>query len=118
MSAEPRRIAKTESFFRDVNERIAETARGLGAEHAEFVCECADTECSEHFQAPLDEYEEVRSDPTRFLVAPGHEEPSYESVEEQEANHRVVAKDKDQRIERAVRRHDPRSGPAAQPPIK
>lgn len=111
-AAEPLRIARAESLFRDVNERIAETAKRLGAEHAEFVCECADTGCSEHLQARLDEYEEVRADPTRFLVVPGHEEPSYESVEEREADHHVVAKDKDLRIEQAVRRFDPRSEPA------
>jgi hypothetical protein len=108
-AADPRRIARSESLFRDVNERIAETARHLGADHAEFVCECADTSCSEHIQARLEEYEEVRSDPTRFLVAPGHEEPDYESVEEREPNHRVVAKDKDSRVEQAVRRLYPRS---------
>jgi hypothetical protein len=108
-TVEPGRVARTESLFRDVNERIAETAKRLGAEYAEFVCECADPECSERFQAQLEEYEEVRSDGTRFLVAPGHEEPKYDRTVERSQEHRVVEKDKDPRIEREVLNLDPRA---------
>jgi hypothetical protein len=38
------RLAKTESLFRDVNERIAESAQRFDAEDAAFVCECADAD--------------------------------------------------------------------------
>ena len=34
MTTEINRIARTESLFRDVNERIAETAENLGSEDA------------------------------------------------------------------------------------
>jgi hypothetical protein len=111
-STEPLRVARTESLFRDVNERIAEAAKDLGVSYAEFVCECADPACDERFAAHLEEYEAVRADGRRFLVAPGHEEPSKERVVEVEPEHRVVQKDEEDRVEREVRRLDPRAGEA------
>lgn len=109
MATEINRIARTESLFRDVNERIAEVADRLGSDDAEFVCECADPGCGERLEAPLDEYEQVRADGARFLVAPGHEEPEYEHVVRRRGEHQVVAKNKDPRLARAARELDPRA---------
>ena len=114
MASEILRIARTESLFRDVNERIAETADRFGADDAEFVCECADPGCGERLPAPLDEYEEVRTDGVRFLVAPGHEEPEYEHVLHRRDGYQVVSKTKDRRLARAARQLDPRT--AQEPP--
>jgi hypothetical protein len=111
-STEPLRIARTESLFRDVNERIVEAARNLGSTYAEFVCECADPACGERFAAHLEEYEAVRADGRRFLVAPGHEEPRYERVIEDEDEHPVVQKDKDEKVAREALKLDPRAGEA------
>ena len=111
-SIEPLRVARTESLFRDVNERIAEAAQDLGTSYAEFVCECADPACDERFAAHLEEYETVRADGRRFLVAPGHEEPRFERVVEFEPEHRIVQKDEDDRVEREVEKLDPRAGEA------
>jgi len=108
MATEINRIARTESLFRDVNERIAETADGLDADDAEFVCECADPSCGERLHAQLDEYEQVRADGVRFLVAPGHEEAEYERVLHRNTEHQVVAKTKDRRLADAVKELDPR----------
>lgn len=108
MAADPLDIARTESLFRDVNERIAETAKSIGADRAVFVCECADPECDERFEVELEQYDDVRADGTRFLVIIGHEEPFYEEVLQGRSNHRVVSKDKDERIKRAVCDLDPR----------
>jgi hypothetical protein len=74
------RIAKTESLFRDVNERIAESAQGFDSDDAAFVCECGDPDCTERVEAPLEAYEAVRSDGTQFLLAPGHEDDRIERV--------------------------------------
>jgi hypothetical protein len=104
MASNPKDVARTESLFRDVNERIAETARSLGKNRAVFICECADHECDERFEAELDEYDTVRADGTRFLVVLGHEEPTVR----RRSDHRVVSKDKDERIKRAVCDLDPR----------
>ena len=103
------RIARTESLFRDVNERIAETAETLGSDDAVFVCECADAGCDERLPARLDEYQQVRSDGVRFLVAPGHEEADYERVLYRELEYQVVAKSKNRRLAQAVEELDPRS---------
>ena len=102
------RIGRTQSLFRDVNERIAEIADRLGSDDAEFVCECADPNCSERVEVTLLEYEQVRTDGTRFLVAPGHDEPAFEHVLKRRGSHDVIAKNKDPRIARAARELDPR----------
>jgi hypothetical protein len=110
MTTEINRIARTESLFRDVNERIAETSERFGAEDAVFVCECADAGCDERLPAQLDEYQQVRADGVRFLVAPGHEESEYERVLHRNREFQVVAKTKDRRLARAARELDSRSG--------
>jgi hypothetical protein len=114
MTTEVSHIARTESLFRHVNERIAEVADRLGSEEAEFVCECADADCGERLPAKLDEYEQVREDGARFLVAPGHEYPEYEHVLQRREHMQVVAKSKDPRLAEAARELDPRAD--EQPP--
>jgi hypothetical protein len=108
MGDEEVRIAKTESLFRDVNERIAESAQGFGSDDAAFVCECADPECTERVEAPLAAYEDVRSRATQFLLAPGHEDERVERVVEKGRRYEVVRK-----VQRVVaawaRRLDPRA---------
>jgi hypothetical protein len=92
MRSEELHIAKTESRFRDVNERIAETADRIGANEAEIVCECADPECGERLAAPLDDYEQTRANGSHFLVAPGHEEQEHERVVRTRPGFRIIAK--------------------------
>jgi hypothetical protein len=92
MRSEELHIAKTESRFRDVNERIALTAERIGANEAELVCECADPECGERLAAPLEDYEEVRAEGSHFLVVPGHEEQERERVVKTRPGFRVIEK--------------------------
>jgi len=105
---EPERVARNESMFREVNERIAESAGRIGAGDAEFVCECADPACVTRVQATLEEYERVRADGATFLLAPGHEEPGLEAVVEREDEHSVVEKT-DPQAEPVARELDPRT---------
>jgi hypothetical protein len=105
------RIAKTESLFRDVNERIAESAHGSDADEASFVCECADPECTEPVEAPLDTYEEVRADGTQFLLVPGHEDERVERVVDRRRRYRVVRK-VNEIVAAWVHKLDPRAGTA------
>ena len=42
-----RRIAKIESLFRGVNERIAASSRRFGGDDASFVCERDDPQCTD-----------------------------------------------------------------------
>ena len=92
MRSEELRIAKTQSLFRDVNERIAESADGVGLPQADLVCECADPECGHRIEAPLDDYERARSDGALFVVAPEHHVPEHEEVVESRPGYRIVEK--------------------------
>jgi hypothetical protein len=80
LNEQEQRIARTESLFRGVNERIASSARRFGGDDASFVCECDDPKCTERVRATLAEYEHVRRDGARFLIAPGHENSEVEEV--------------------------------------
>jgi hypothetical protein len=109
---EHERRATTEALFRDVNERIAESAERFDATGTEFVCECADPNCTHRVEASLAEYERVRDEPTTFLVVPGHEQGDIEEVVEDRGRFRIV--DKVQAaVRRTVIRLDPRDRPAA-----
>jgi hypothetical protein len=100
--------ARTEALFRDVNERIAESAERFDATSTQFVCECADPTCAHRVEATLHEYEHVRSDGATFLLVPGHEHDDIERVVERRHGFYVV--EKVQRTVRdTVRRLNPRT---------
>ncbi|NUR75465.1 MAG: hypothetical protein HOQ28_04155 [Thermoleophilia bacterium] len=85
-------IARTEAAFREVNEAIAKTAARFDAEETDFICECADPGCADRMTVELEDYEEVRSEPTRFLLAPGHHEPAVEQIVAREDDFEIVDK--------------------------
>ena len=102
------RIARTESLFRNVNERIAESAQRTEREDAAFVCECGDADCTEKVEAPLGVYEDVRSDGTQFLLAHGHEDERVERVVQDRSRYEIVRK-VNRVVAAHVRRLDPRA---------
>jgi hypothetical protein len=102
------RAARTESLFRGVNERIAESAERFGADDASFVCECDDPTCTDRIRATLDEYEEVRSDGAQFLIAQGHEDPAVEHVVDERPRFALVEKVRPL-VRRTVLQLDPRA---------
>jgi uncharacterized protein (DUF1499 family) len=106
--------ARTEALFRDVNERIAESAQRFEADSTQFVCECADPNCTERVPASLMEYEKVRAEPTTFLMAPGHEQHDLERVISTRPKSQIVEKVQ-AAARRTVKRLDPRGrrGPSA-----
>jgi hypothetical protein len=89
-----RRIGENEVIFREVNERVRETQETFeaGRGDAEFVCECGDPGCVDRIRMTLEEYEELRSDPTHFAIRPGHEIPEVETVVQREGRYDVVRK--------------------------
>jgi hypothetical protein len=102
--------ARTEALFRDVNERIAESAQRFDASSTQFVCECADANCTHRVEATLDEYEHVREDGTTFMLVPGHDHADIERVVER--HHRFHVVEKMQATVRAtVQRLNPRANP-------
>ena len=94
-TAQEERLARNEAFFREVNERISEVAARLGDDDHkfDFFCECADTSCTEQLSLSLAEYEYVRVEPTRFVLAPGHTVPEIEQVVDRGPAHVLVEKD-------------------------
>lgn len=87
------RIARNETLFREVNERIEAgqwpTGRG---EPVAFRCECGSLRCNMLVELTPDAYEKVRSNATHFLLVPGHEIPAIERVVERQASYVVVEK--------------------------
>jgi len=68
------RVGRNDATFREANERVQSVASmGTSIEHIPFICECAEEDCTAIVRLSLDEYEDVRAQPTHFLNAPGHE---------------------------------------------
>jgi hypothetical protein len=109
MDARERRLAENETIFRSVNERIEQLAapQGLDDHVYEFLCECSNLDCTLRLPLTLREYEEVRADPTVFVVALGHDLPEIEEIVRVTATHQIVKKH-GEAAELAVVR-DPRS---------
>lgn len=106
--SEADRIARTESLFREVNERIAESAERFEADEAEFVCECDDPTCTKRVPHALADYEGVRENGATFLLHPGHENDEVEQVVDRGADHVVVEKTHPS-VAPIVERLDPRA---------
>jgi hypothetical protein len=104
-------IGKTQSLFRELNERIVETADAFQADEAPVVCECADAECMERLETPIEEYERVRGESTHFLLKPGHADDRVERPVRSRRGFQVVEKF-ERTVVATVRLLDPRAGAA------
>ena len=91
MDERTRRVAENEALFRQVNERVVGRER-RPAETFEIVCECADTQCMEHLRVTTEVYERTRSEPTDFLLKPGHAKLEFETVIEGHEEFELVRK--------------------------
>ena len=103
------RRARTEALFRDVNERIAESAERFAASSTQFVCECADPGCTNRLEATLEEYEQVRADGATFMLAPGHEHTDIERVVDASRSRFHVVEKVQATVRATVRRLNPRT---------
>jgi hypothetical protein len=108
MEEEKVKRAKTEALFRDVNERIAESAERFDAASTEFVCECSNANCTHRVEATLEEYETVRADGATFMLAPGHAEKDIERVVDNRGRFHIVEKVQ-ATVRATVKRLDPRA---------
>lgn len=88
------KLALNESAHRNANERFMRTAASRGLERVAFVCECGAAVCREDVILTIDEYEQIRSHPTWFLVAAGHEDrdTTLERIVDAERGYAVVEK--------------------------
>ena len=82
MDERTRRIGQNEALFREVNERVKDLNETfeLVLDERSLVCECGSETCIQQITMTAKEYEELRADPTQFVVVPGHEEPDVEDV--------------------------------------
>jgi hypothetical protein len=91
-----RRIGLNEALFRQVNESIQKVGEELAAVEEEpghqILCECGDTDCTEQVSIDPSRYEQVRSDPTLFIVARGHIAPDVEEVAADGGPYQIVRK--------------------------
>jgi hypothetical protein len=89
-----RRIGQNEALFREINERIEDMNAAFGAitETMNVVCECGDSSCTLQIEIALPLYERVRTEPTHFIVVPGHEIPDVEEIVEEHAAFFVIRK--------------------------
>jgi hypothetical protein len=101
--------AESQVLYRRVNERILELARHSKLVKGLFVCECGRAECSQPLDLSPLEYEAVRSHGARFVVAVGHDDPTFEVAVMRTARYLVVEK---KGLGRALAlRTDPRARP-------
>ena len=106
-----RRFARNEALYRSVNEKIEEISRGFGPavdETMRVICECGQLDCLQELELDVGTYERVRSDPTLFIVVPGHDTAEVETVVEEHATFTIVCKDKPEGRQVAIET-DPRS---------
>jgi hypothetical protein len=109
------RLAKNEALFRDVNERISEINQELapGTPNPDLidglVCECSDPQCVERVgPLTITEYEAIRKEPTRFIIAADHQAADVERVVERQRGYWVVEKHEGVPSD-VARARDPRS---------
>ena len=91
MDERTRRVAENEGLFRQVNERVVAGGR-RPEESFEIICECEDTGCMDHLRVTTETYERARSEPTDFLLKPGHAKPEFEAVIERHEDFELVRK--------------------------
>jgi hypothetical protein len=84
------KAARNQSLWREINERIRLVAEDSG--DVEFLCECANLECTETIHLSVAEYEHVRGSPKRFPIALGHDFPAFEDVVAADDRYAVVEK--------------------------
>jgi hypothetical protein len=99
---------QNEILFRKVNERINDLQGDQwNLDEIDFMCECADVECTKVIRLSPGGYERIRREPTHFFVLPGHEMPEVENVVERHDAYLVVEKHAE--TEQQAAGADPRS---------
>ena len=108
VDAREQRLAQNEALFREVNERVDAMAHRLGPDVPyEYLCECANADCTFRLTLPTSVYESVRADPKQFVILPLHYTPEIEELVVQNDTYWVVRKSGE--AGEYVERLDPRS---------
>ena len=103
------RVARNEASAREMNEEIEDSYASHRLDtFLSVVCECGLAECDVFLRVTKSEYEEVRSDPRRFLIDRTHLIADVEDVVSETDRFTVVEKREGEAAEVATRT-DPRS---------
>lgn len=86
------RAARSQSVFRAINDELRVATRALDPQSFIIACECADTACVHTLEVDVEQYTQVRADPTHFIVLPGHTYPEVERVIVADARFQIVEK--------------------------
>ena len=94
MDERAERIGRNEDLFRKVNDQIEGVNEAFGTLTGtmSILCECGKLDCIEQIDLTLDEYRELRVEPTHFAVRPGHEIRDVEEIVDRRDAYYVVAK--------------------------
>ena len=93
MDPRDERIAKNEAVFRAANRELEQAAEEAGGDGVlDVLCECGQEACSSLIRLTVAEYDGVHSQDDRFVVVPGHENPTIETVVERREAYLVVDK--------------------------
>ena len=87
------RAARNQSMFRAINERLTrdDLVTEITGGHM-IACECADPRCVQTLAISTAQYQEVRREPRRFAVLPGHVYPDIEHAISESGAYVVVEK--------------------------
>jgi hypothetical protein len=111
MDERERRMAENETLFREVNERVDDTAADfVGADETstcEYFCECANADCTFRVALTHAQYANLRADPRQFVVLPLHFTPEVETLVTKNEGYWLVRKTGE--AGEYVERLDPRS---------
>jgi hypothetical protein len=88
-----RRLKHNEELFREVNEAREAASQAADPQELDFVCECADPECTARIRTTVAEFERIRQSPELYIVLPGHVVPAIERIVEERGAFEVVEKD-------------------------
>ena len=94
MKSRADRVGENEALFRQLNERVSDIVTELSdaASSIDIFCECGERDCLEKVTVGRAQYEQVRENSLRFMVAPGHQVPDIETVVEEHEAFMVVQK--------------------------
>ena len=87
--------AVNETIFRDMNEwtvQMNETQAGGARETEAYLCECSDRGCTDPIRLTRPEYEAIRAEPIRFVIALNHENPEIDLVLRENDRYATVEK--------------------------
>ena len=86
--------AGNQVHFRDFNEWIKASNRRMGdtdPTHG-YICECTDGSCRQPVELNDQEYEAIRADGARFVMAVNHENPEFDLVVAQNKRFATIEK--------------------------